>query len=870
MGFMSEIGVLLKGFNELNAPLLEAESSLLSFKDTAQSTMLTVNSDMELGTVDTGSLDEASVQMEELGLRSEEASSRLEDMGAKTDETAVKLEDMGAESGTTSVQLDELGAESAAASEQLDEVGKKSYKASVNLESMGKKAMLAGAALAAGLGYAVDKSMDFDTAMTEVDVLLGASASQMDILKGNVKGLSREIGALPTETAGTLATVIKGGFREASAATKLLEGSMRLADASYGDMGDTAASVIPIMNAYEVQAEGITNVSDQFIVAAQMGKTSVTELAGSLRKVAPLASSAGVGLNELLSATSTLSGVMSTTEAVSSLRGVLSAINDPGKEALETARQLGIDFSATAVKSMGLANWLEDVKVKTGGSDEAMTKLFGPVKVLQGVFALTGSQAEKYSNILDQVTNSSGATAEAFEKVNASAGDAMGDAKANLQGMLISIGDVLLPSVAKIAGFFSDAAVGVSEFAEEHPLLMKFAVTLAVVAAGVLLVGGAALVMSGMVTTAMAAVHVSTGGVLLAVGALVAGITGLVMLFTSGTDEMGEGTGTFSRILGGLKDAFYAVATPVAFGVGFLVGVFLNAWDVISDYTAEVWPLIKEVALSAFGPLIDFVGFGADLIQTYITTAWEVIKVVSEAVWDGIALTVTTVWTSIYKSLALVLNLITGVFKAGLQLLTGDWAGAWESVQETFSAAWENIKNIFFAWLNWQDGLKDIFNEAGEGLINAFWEGIQSAWGTLKEGFTDLLGGLRALLPGSDAEEGPLSQLTASGRALLPTFSRGIQQNADAPALAVSDSLNSISLEAPRMPSMEATSTERAGGRNSSSSSNEDRGFTVIFQKGAIQLENNSGNSADLFDDLEDRLTEILARAALRLGVQNA
>ena len=70
-----------------------------------------------------------------------------------------------------------------------------------------------------------------------------------------------------------------------------------------------------------------------------------------------------------------------------------------------------------------------------------------------------------------------------------------------------------------------------------------------------------------------------------------AGITGLVMYFTSGTEEMGESTGLLSETWAWLKDAFYAVATPIAYGAGFLAGVITKAWDTVSSYTADVWPM---------------------------------------------------------------------------------------------------------------------------------------------------------------------------------------------------------------------------------------------------------------------------------------
>jgi TP901 family phage tail tape measure protein len=778
-------------------------------------------------------------------------------------------------------------------------------KAASSLTGIGTKAMVAGGVMAAGLGVGVFAAMKFNTAMTEVSTLVDGAETDVAALTTSVKTLSSEIGAAPVETAKTLATVIKGGFRDAASATKVLEGSMRLADASFGDMTETANVLTAIMNAYGVEAAGVTTVSDQLFVAAQMGRTTVTELADSMRKVAPLASTAGVGLNELLSATSALSGVMSTTEAVGSLRGVLAALNDPGTEALKTAKALGIDFSATAVKSMGLARWLEDVKEKTGGSEDAMTKLFGPVKVLQGVFALTGSQAESYAGILGKVNNSLGATATAFDKVNATAGDALGDAKANLEGMMVSIGNALLPAVGQLAGLLSGAAAALGAFAEKHPMLTKLVVVLTAVSATVLIIGGAALVMGSQVMAAMAMVNVSTGGVLLAVGALVTGITALVMFFTSGTEEMGASSGILATAWAYLKKAFYAVATPIAYGLGFLVGTLTVAWQTIAAYTAQVWPMLKQVILGAWEGIRLVLSPGIAALTGLFVFAWEGIKVVTNAAWQTIKLLVTTVWNGIYQSVALVWNLISGLFKAGLQLLTGDWSGAWETIKATGEAVLGNIKNLFMGWVTWITGLGGIFMDAGKGLIGAFWQGIQAAWGQLKTDFTTILDNLRSLLPFSDAKEGPLSQLTASGSAfvttfsagikaaadvpvqalsgllegvrellpfsdaktgplanlttsgasVMPTFAAGMEKTAEAPVGAMADALGGLSMS-PVTPAASAAPVESGGS-----------GGSVVFQPGAFNI---TVSGAGALDDLELRLTEIFSRAALRLGGANA
>lgn len=66
------------------------------------------------------------------------------------------------------------------------------------------------------------------------------------------------------------------------------------------------------------------------------------------------------------------------------------------------------------------------------------------------------------------------------------------------------------------------------------------------------------------------------------------------------------------------------------------------------------------------------------------------------------------------------------------------------------------------------------FWEAGKALFGAMWEGMKSIAGSVVGWFEETLGSIRAFLPFSDAKEGPLSDLTRSGRALVQTWAGGM------------------------------------------------------------------------------------------------
>ncbi|MBN3403703.1 phage tail tape measure protein, partial [Clostridium botulinum] len=120
---------------------------------------------------------------------------------------------------------------------------------------------------------------------------------------------------------------------------------------------------------------------------------------------------------------------------VTSLKSVFSSVIKPTEEASKTAQQLGIDFSASALKSKGFAKFLEEIKVKTGGNTETMGKLFGNVNALSGALVLTGKGFGDFNTSLDAMQNSVGLTDKAFETMNNSLISKFGKMKNRLTNM---------------------------------------------------------------------------------------------------------------------------------------------------------------------------------------------------------------------------------------------------------------------------------------------------------------------------------------------------------------------------------------------------------------------------------------------------
>jgi hypothetical protein len=131
----------------------------------------------------------------------------------------------------------------------------------------------------------------------------------------------------------------------------------------------------------------------------------------------------------------------------------------------------------------------------------------------------------------------------------------------------------------------------------------------------------------------------------------------------------------------------------------------------------------------------------------------------------------------------------------------------WDAIKEFFINLWNDPKATIMGFIDWIGGIVgpitapfkaigDVVGgavskiggffkglvgggkESGSQLNDAFAEGIQSNAAAPAASFGNSIQGIGRQMPHSDAQEGPLSELTSSGRALTDTFASGMDDSA--------------------------------------------------------------------------------------------
>ncbi|MBN3403527.1 phage tail tape measure protein, partial [Clostridium botulinum] len=313
-------------------------------------------------------------------------------------------------------------------------------KAQKGFEKAGDKVLKFGLGLATLAGGLIVKTGvqglgELDEGARKVKSIAQDSLQLDNIQKGLLK-TSNDTGIAVKELSDTQYDAISSGVK-ANESIQAAVTSAKLAKAGFSDSNSSLKILTSTMNVYGLTGQkAMQSISDKLLVTQNLGVTTVGELANSMGSLTPIAKSAGSSIDEMLAGMASLTkNGLKTEEAVTSLKSVFSSVIKPTEEASKTAQQLGIDFSASALKSKGFAKFLEEIKVKTGGNTETMGKLFGNVNALSGALVLTGKGFGDFNTSLDAMKNSVGLTDQAFETMNNSLISKFGKMKNRLTNM---------------------------------------------------------------------------------------------------------------------------------------------------------------------------------------------------------------------------------------------------------------------------------------------------------------------------------------------------------------------------------------------------------------------------------------------------
>ncbi len=334
-----------------------------------------------------------------------------------------------------------------------------------------KTAFTVGTVAAAGLGTAmVAVGQGFEAQMSTVSALSGASADDLDVLTAKAKQLGIDTAFSATEAGKAFEYMALAGW-DTESMLQGIDGVMSAAAASGEDLGLVSDIVTDSLTAFGQSASESGRLADILAATASNSNTNISGLGEALKYAAPVAGSFGYSMED----TATALGLMANagikgSQAGTTMRGALSRLLKPSKEAASYMDQLGISISNADGTMKPLDEVMNTLRTSMDGltdaeKNTALATIFGQ-EALSGMLAIVNTSDEDYNKLAGSINNATGASEEMAEvKLDNLAGQ-LTLLKSSTEGLALAFYDLcnedLTEGVKSIIGVVNELTTAMS------------------------------------------------------------------------------------------------------------------------------------------------------------------------------------------------------------------------------------------------------------------------------------------------------------------------------------------------------------------------------------------------------------------------
>lgn len=356
----------------------------------------------------------------------------------------------------TEARLKELVAEQARFAVQSSRIGI----AAARMEQYGQKATAAGNSLrglsiATGLlgGMAVRTTAEFDSSMSKVQAVSGATGGEFDLLRDKAREMGSKTKFSASEAAEAMNYMAMAGWKTKDMLSGI-DGIMNLAAASGEDLATTSDIVTDGLTALGYSAKDAGRMADVMAAASSNANTNVSMMGETFKYAAAVAGSMGYSMEDVALATGLMANAgIKGSQAGTALRSTISRMAAPTKQVSAAMKSIGVEMT----NADGTARPFRDVMVdlRKGMADLSETEKTQIASTIAGKNAMSGflsiinASDSDFNKLADAIDNSDGAALKMAETMQDNLGGQVTILKSQMQELAISVGDTLVPMAKK-------------------------------------------------------------------------------------------------------------------------------------------------------------------------------------------------------------------------------------------------------------------------------------------------------------------------------------------------------------------------------------------------------------------------------------
>lgn len=297
--------------------------------------------------------------------------------------------------------------------------------------------------LTAASGYAVKVGSDFESGMSEVAAISGASGKALQALTDKAKEMGSTTKFSATESAEALKYMAMAGW-DTDKMLSGLPGVMNLAAASGENLGTVSDIVTDSMTAFGMAADEAGHFADVLAQASSKSNTNVALMGETFKYVAPVAGALGYSAEDAAVAIGLManSGIKGS-QAGTALRSTLSRLAKPTDEVEAAMETLGISLTDSEGNMKSLGDVMQDMrkgfKNLTKDQQAQYAASIAGQEGMSGLLAIVNASDEDFKTLAEAIQNSDGAAQSMADTMQDNLKGAVTIAKSALEGLGITV-----------------------------------------------------------------------------------------------------------------------------------------------------------------------------------------------------------------------------------------------------------------------------------------------------------------------------------------------------------------------------------------------------------------------------------------------
>ena len=313
---------------------------------------------------------------------------------------------------------------------QMEDIASKANDGMKTLTNTVTAGFTAAAGAVSAAGTAVVKfGSEFESSLAKASTLFGDVQVDTDVLTEKILSLSNSTGVAASAIGESLYNALSAGIpatEDMGDAMAYMESCAKIAKAGFTDVDTAVTATAKILNAYKMDVSNVDKVHKILMQTQNNGITTVGELGASLAQVTPTAAAMGVTFEQVGAGLATMTAAGTpTAQATTQLNALFAELGKNGTigqkglaAATEGTKYAGKSFQDLMGAGVPLNEVLDLMSTYADKNDQSMLDMFSSIEAGKAALAMSGQNAEAFTNNLAAMSTEADVVGVAYEKVS--------------------------------------------------------------------------------------------------------------------------------------------------------------------------------------------------------------------------------------------------------------------------------------------------------------------------------------------------------------------------------------------------------------------------------------------------------------------